>query len=218
MAVPRPLFRHEVIEFQRQHRQWGEIALLQPMSTKLLTWAAVAAVAAVVVFMAFGGYARKETVAGYLAPTAGTAKIFVPRQGTIEAIHVEQGQAVAEGQPLLTVTTQEVAGDGEDVNGAKLATLNEQRELLRRQIAAEDRRTTSEHDRLSALIEGQETGIAELKTQITLQSERRRLSESLVSAAKELSDKGYMADTERKRRLEALLGQRQNVSSLTQQL
>jgi membrane fusion protein len=33
----RELFRTEAIEFHRQHRQWGEVALLQPLSTKVLT-------------------------------------------------------------------------------------------------------------------------------------------------------------------------------------
>lgn len=218
MIPARPLFRQEVIEFQRQHRQWGEIALPQPVSTKVITWASVALVGLIVGYLAVAQYARKETVVGYLAPTAGTAKIFVPRQGTIEAIHVEQGQPVVEGQPLLTVTTQEVAGDGEDVNAAKLAMMTQQRALLTRQIAAEEQRTTSEHGRLSALIGGLETAIAELKSQIAFQNERRRLSESLVTAAKELTDKGYMAETERKRRQEAMLGQRQNVAQLMQQL
>jgi hypothetical protein len=87
----RELFRTEAIEFQRQHRQWGEVALLQPLSTKVLTWFFTVAIALIIVFVSLAQYARKETVVGYLTPTSGTAKIFVPRQGTIEAIHVEQG-------------------------------------------------------------------------------------------------------------------------------
>src|SRR5258706_1974880 len=123
MLPQRSLFRNEAVEFQRSHRQWGDVALLQPMSTKLLTWLFAIVVGAVIVFMSLAEYARKETVSGYLAPTSGTAKIFVPRQGTIEAIHIEQGQPVTEGQPLLTVVTHEVAADGEDINVAKLDTL-----------------------------------------------------------------------------------------------
>jgi hypothetical protein len=34
----RSLFRQEAIEFQQHHRQWGELALLQPLSTKIMTW------------------------------------------------------------------------------------------------------------------------------------------------------------------------------------
>src|SRR6266566_493574 len=85
MTLQPSLFRDQAVEFQRQHRQWGEVALLQPLSTKLLVWFIAAAVAAIVLFLALAQYARKETVVGYLTPTAGTAKVFVPRPGTIQA-------------------------------------------------------------------------------------------------------------------------------------
>jgi membrane fusion protein len=77
-------FRQEVIDFQQQNRQWGRIALLQPLSTKIITWFIAAAVAVIVTFLFLGQYARKETVIGYLTPTAGTAKIFAPQQGIIK--------------------------------------------------------------------------------------------------------------------------------------
>jgi membrane fusion protein len=218
MVPQHSLFRQEAIEFQRYHRQWGEVALLQPVSSKLLSWLLVAAIALVVVFLVLAQYARKETVAGYLAPTLGTAKIFVPRQGAIEAIHVEQGQQVQEGQPLLTVATNDVAADGEDVNVSKLETLTQQRDSLARQIAAEERRTKSERDRLTALIQGSETEISQIEAQITIQSERAKLAESLAASAAQLSNKGYVSEADRKRRQEAALEQKQSVSSLNQQL
>src|SRR5690242_6035529 len=93
-----PLFRQEAIEFQQYHRQWGEVALLQPLSTKLLAWSITAAFVLIILFLVLAQYARKQTVVGYLTPTSGTAKIFVPRQGTIKAIHVAEGQIVEEGQ------------------------------------------------------------------------------------------------------------------------
>jgi membrane fusion protein len=214
----RELFRTEAIDFQRQHRQWGEVALLQPLSTKVLTWFFTVAVALVIVFVSLAQYARKETVVGYLTPTSGTARIFVPRQGIIEAIHVEHGQEVQERQPLLTIATNEVAADGEDINTAKLETLSRQRDLLIQQIAAEEHRTNSERDRLTALIQGLETEITQLDAQIAIQGERSRLTESLVSSAAALAAKGYLSDADHKRRQEAFLEQKQSLSSLSQQL
>jgi len=85
------LFRQEAIDFQQQHRQGGQVTLLQPLSTKIITWF-VAASIAIVIFLSLGQYARKETVIGYLAPTAGTAKIFAFPQGKIKEIYVEGGQ------------------------------------------------------------------------------------------------------------------------------
>ena len=217
MTLQHSLFRQEAIEFQRDQRQWGEVALLQPLSTRLLVWFIAAAVAVIAVFLALAQYARKETVIGYLTPTVGTAKVFAPRPGTIEAIHVEEGQYVQEGQELLTVATGEVSADGEDVNAAKLDALARQKEWLTGQFAAEEHRTASERERLTALIEGLESEVSHLEAQINTQSERVRLAEGLVSSAAQLSAKGYMSDVDRKRRQEALLEQKQNLSALGQQ-
>jgi membrane fusion protein len=112
----RQLFRQEAVEFQHARQQWGDVAALQPLSTKVLTWFLTASVAALIAFGAFAGYVRKETAIGYLTPTTGTAKIFVPRAGTIRQVHVEEGEAVREGQPLLVIDTDQIASDGFDVN------------------------------------------------------------------------------------------------------
>jgi hypothetical protein len=69
------LFRQEAVDFQQHNRQWGQVALLQPLSTKIIAWLVAASVALVVVFLFLAQYARKETVLGYLTPPAGTAKV-----------------------------------------------------------------------------------------------------------------------------------------------
>jgi membrane fusion protein len=121
------LFRQEAIEFQSNNRQWGQVARLQPLSTKLLTWFVTTAVVLIITFLFLGQYARKEKVAGYLTPTSGTAKIFAPQQGTIKAIHVREGEQVQEAQPLLTVETNQIAANGHDVNTTMLNTLRAKR-------------------------------------------------------------------------------------------
>jgi membrane fusion protein len=213
------LFRPEAIEFHRNTRQWGHVAALQPLPTKVMTWFIAVAVALVIPLLFLGQYARKETVVGFLTPTSGTAKIFLPgQQGTIEEVDVKEGQLVREGQPLLTVETSQVAINGQDVNATVLATLLSQQDLLNKQIAREQDRSTVEHERLTAVIGGLETEINRLQSEITTQSERIRISEQLVSATTELHAKGYMTDIEfRKRQLDAL-EQHQSLDALGQQL
>ena len=214
----RLLFRQEAIEFQRHNRQWGRVSYLQPLSTKLLTWFTATAVALTIAFLFVGQYARKETVAGYLTPTSGTAKIFAPQHGTMKQIHVSEGEQVEENQPLLTVETNQIAANGFDVNATMLETLNSQQDLLKRQIAAEEQRTKSEADRLSAVIKGLESEISQLQAQIKTQAERLRVTEEFVTSAVGLKAKGYMADVEFKRREVAVLEQKQNLDALNQQL
>lgn len=52
MTLKLPLFRQEAVDFQQQHRQWGEVALLQPLSAKIAVWFIVGCVALMAIFLA----------------------------------------------------------------------------------------------------------------------------------------------------------------------
>lgn len=105
LMASRQLFRQEAIDFQRGERDFGEITLLQPVSTKLLAWALTAVVAAAIVFLCFAQFSRKQTVAGYLIPASGTMKVFPTREGVVRDLYVEENQHVKAGDPLFTVAT-----------------------------------------------------------------------------------------------------------------
>jgi membrane fusion protein len=212
------LFRQEAVDFQRQTREWGQVALLQPLSTKVTTWLIALVIALAISFLFLGQYSRKETVVGYLTPTSGTSKIFAPQLGTIREIHVSEGEQVSEGQPLLTINTDQIAANGLDVNATMLDTLRSQKDLLTTQIGAEEQRTKSERERLGDMIEGFESEISQLEAQLKIQDERVRVEGEFVTSAAELKKEGYMADADFKRRRVAFLEQQQSLNSLNQQL
>jgi membrane fusion protein len=212
------LFRQEAVDFQRRTREWGQVALLQPLSTKVTTWLIAMIVALAISFLFLGQYSRKETVVGYLTPTSGTSKIFAPQLGTIREIHVSEGEQVSEGQPLLTINTDQIAANGLDVNATMLDTLRSQKDLLTTQIGAEEQRTKSERERLGDMIEGLESEISQLEAQLKIQDERVRVEGEFVTSAAELKKEGYMADADFKRRRVAFLEQQQSLNSLNQQL
>ena len=120
MATRPALFRQEAIDFSRQRSSWGEVVSLQPVSSTIVSWSLVGVVILIFCFLSVAQYARKETVSGYLTPTFGTAKIFVPQQGFIKELKVKEGQEVAEGDPLLTVVTSQITTNGDDVNATLL--------------------------------------------------------------------------------------------------
>jgi membrane fusion protein len=218
MTPRRPLFRQEVIEFQRDARQWGRVVPLQPLPTRLMVWFITVVTASVIAFLFFAQYARKETVTGYLTPVSGTARIFAPQQGTISAIYVEQGQLVEAGQPLLSVTTDQIASNGEDVNATILNTLALQKESLTRQMAAEELRRVSEQDRLTAQMRSLETELGHLNAQIAIQRDRIRVVERILASGAQLTSRGLVSELDQRRREEALLEQRLSLNSLSQQL
>jgi membrane fusion protein len=156
MPVRPALFRQEAIEFQQRHRRWGNVAALQPVSTKIVAWLLAVSAASILFFLLVAQYSRKETAVGYLTPTTGTAKIFASQRGTIQRIYVQEGDRVEEGQPLLAVETNQIAADGVDVNSSMLDTLFAQRELLVKNIAGEEQRALGELvlSRGNLLVEG----------------------------------------------------------------
>jgi membrane fusion protein len=218
MATQPALFRQEAVDFLHQRHSWGEVVSLQPISSMILSWTLASLVAFILVFISIAQYARKETVTGYLTPTSGTAQIVVPQQGFVKELHVKEGQAVAEGDPLLTIVTSQISANGDDVNATVLAALARQREVIERQIAAEERRTASEHERLASTTKGIEGEIAQLEDQRNIQNERLKLSESFVSTGATLIAKGALPAVELKRREQAALEQAQNLASLDQQI
>ncbi len=218
MELQRLLFRQEAIDFQQHHRQWGDVASLQPLSTKIVAWFLAASVAVITAFLFAAQYSRKETAIGYLTPTVGTAKIFAPQRGTVKAVYVEQGDVVRKGQPLLTIETDQIASDGSDVNASILNTLRSQKEIIAENITGEEQRTESERERLTALVRGLEAEISQLQVQIQLQTERLKVAESDVDAANRLRSKGFMPAVEFKRRQVQVLEQKQAISALNQQL
>ena len=212
------LFRPEAIEYQRHHRRWGKVALLQPVSTKFLSWSLVAAIAAIAVFLCLAPYARKQTVIGYLTPASGTAKILASQDGVIQQVYVRQGQDVRKGQPLLTIGTQQMSADGKSVQDEILSVLTGQKTMLQQQIAAEQTRESAERNRLRTLLRGHATEMTILQEKIATQHDRIKLAESLVISATELHDKGYLSNLEYTRRLSGILEEKQSLSTLNQQV
>lgn len=213
----KPLFRREAIEFQQTQRQWGEVVLLQPISTRLLTWFLATSVAAIIVLLAFVEYAQKDTAIGYLSPAAGTAQVSAPLQGVIREIFVKQDEQVTQGQPLFRVATDQLTGGGDDVNQVTLDILVSQKAKLSQQVAAEQKRFDSEKQRLNASLDSLSNEKTLLDSQIAMQSQRIKIGQTLVTVATALAVKGLLSETERGHREQALLDDTQRLASIAQQ-
>ena len=217
-SSPISLFRQEVVDFQQNERQFGQVGLLQPLSVTIMTWFVAIFVVLGIFLLFVSPYSRKATVEGYLKTEGGTAKIFALQRGTITNVQVSEGQDVQKGQPLLTIDTTQITATGEDVNVVILDTLLAQRDQLNRQIAGEEQQMASEQERLARLIEGLNNEISQIEAQIPLQQNRISISDSLVELVAQLVRKGAVTDVEYKRRQADALDQRQGLNSQRQQL
>jgi membrane fusion protein len=211
------LFRQEAIDHQR-FRIWGEVALSLPRSYAPVTSFIALSVLAMVLFVATHSYARKEHAVGFLVPTGGIARVSPPRDGTIIAVHVSEGQHVERGAPLLTVTDAETSDRGENIDDAKADRLREQSDRLNDQIRLEREKSHAEEQRLQSQIAGASTEIAALTRQQVIQRERVEIAHQQLVGAVELANKGYLSRVEMRRRQDAHLAEIQSESSLAKEL
>jgi membrane fusion protein len=211
------LFRQKAIDHQR-FRIWGEVTIALPSSYALVTGFIALSVLAMTFFIATHNYARKEHAVGFLVATEGIARITPPRDGTITAVHVSEGQHVERGAPLLSVTGEETSDRGENIDDAKLGRLREQRDRLKDQMRLEQQKSDSEKQRLESQIQGAEAEITALARQQTIQTDRIEIASQQLAGAIELAGKGYLSKVEMRRRQDAHLAEKQSESALAKEL
>jgi len=212
------LFRREVLEFQQHNRQWGRVVPLQRLSTRLMVWSVSATAAGAIAFLFVAQYARKEIAPGYLAPIAGTARVFASQPGTISSVHVHQGDMVEKGQPLLTVLNSQIAASGEDVNASMLNVLENQKLTLTRTVADDVHRMDAERQRLTEQVQEHESVLVQLNSEAAIQQKRIALLASMVETGAQLRTKGLVSNLDQKHRQEVLLDAQQALLKLFQQI
>jgi len=88
--------------------EWlGSIIIAAPLSRWLLTSLALSLAAAVLLFLFFGHYTRRETVVGQLVPSAGLLNVAAPNVGTIARLQVHDGQRVKAGDVLIEISSEQ---------------------------------------------------------------------------------------------------------------
>jgi membrane fusion protein len=96
------LFRQEVLD-ERKDGQFGQISLIQPTRTWVLASFAAVMALAVVLFLIFGSYTRRNSVTGQLVPVQGLATVVSPANGLLAKVNVVEGGQVAAGDVLAVV-------------------------------------------------------------------------------------------------------------------
>jgi membrane fusion protein len=216
--APRPLFRQEVVAFQQSNRQWGRVVPLQPLPTRAMVWFTTLIAAAIIGFLCFAQYARKQTAAGYLTPAGGSARVFASQPGVVGSVYVRQGDTVTQGQPLLSVLTNQIAGNGQDVNATMLASLQNQVQALTRRISEEVSRSETEQSRLKSQVTEHESIVGQLQGQMTIQKQRLLLNAKSVEAGLRLRPQGLISDVDERHREELVLEQQQALINMQQQI
>jgi len=209
------LFRKEAIHHATR-RLAGEVILATSVPTRILTVLLCLVVLAGGFFAATASYARKETVAGWLTPRAGMIRLAARQGGVVTAIHVREGDVVAVGQPVATLTLSAAleAGDSFEALSESLAA---QGTAARARAAASQASLQAEQRQMTARRAALGRELAELRHRIDLQAERLELARAEVTRAETIAAQGFLPRRELEARRSAALAVEQQASELSAQ-
>lgn len=206
------IFRRQSLDHKRR-RLHGEVMLTQPMAFMVLTLTVTAIVVAGVIYLASGSFARKETVAGWLAPDKGLAQSYAARGGRVTRLHVAQGDRVEKDAPLVSVGL-EMAGAGGSVSDREQIEMRARLEEAEARLAAAESRYDSEEARLKEHLEHSGEEIDAMRASRGLQQEMTRLAERQWKRVKSLAETDAASGLEVDRARQAWISERAALAEL----
>jgi membrane fusion protein len=146
----------------------GRPALALGLPAAFTSISAAAVVAAAVALVTLGGYTRRVDMEGTVLPNTGVIAIAVPSLGRIEALAVQEGDAVKKGDALYTMDVDIITKDG----GSQQRIIEAQtveRDMLAQEIERKTRMNEEAEKELRQKIETTKVEINQLHAQISVQ-------------------------------------------------
>ncbi len=209
------LFRKEAISHATR-RLAGEVVLTSSTPSRVLGALAVAVVVGGAAFASTATYARRETVAGWLAPEAGLIRVPARQGGVVAQVHVKEGQMLRAGQPIATISLSSTlqSGDSYTELSQSFAT---QGAAAQARAGAAQAALDAESRQMRSRRAGLARELLETRRRITLQSQRLDLAEKEVERAETIAAQGFLPRRELEARRSAALAVDQQMSELTAQ-
>src|ERR1043166_4478957 len=107
------LFRPEALRHREERLAGGTLAISSAWQVGAIA-ICIACLIAIATGLASATYAPRQTVAGYLAPERGLAKVYAARPGIVTELLVRDGDLVTSGQLIARISVEQglAAGAG----------------------------------------------------------------------------------------------------------
>lgn len=106
-----PLFRTDAIQAATQ--RYGTPINAPGVGMWLATGFVLIIIGVAAIFLVTTSFPRKETVTGSLIPSRGLLRITSQHSGVVSEVHVEEGDLVRQGDPIVSVSVDSVLDTGE---------------------------------------------------------------------------------------------------------
>jgi membrane fusion protein len=214
MQTDSPIFRSAAQQAQRTETL-GEIILVRPVPLTFLVTAIGGMALALLLFFIFGSYARRITVEGVIMPDSGLVKVYAQQPGIVLRKKVVEGQHVARGMVLYTVSADLRSVAAGSTQAALVERARQRKASLLDEIDKTRALQRGERDTLQAKLGSLRAELAHLDDQFSMQRERAAIAADGVARYRRLLVQDYISTDQFQQRQADLLDQQSKLLGLT---
>jgi membrane fusion protein len=192
--VSNALFRQEALDAQK-HKLMGSVTLCTPPYRWLMIAIVVMLSLAIVLFLLFGTYTKRERVVGQLLPTSGLLNISSPITGTIGEVHVRDGETLAAGTELMSVST-EIATELGSTRLIVDRQLKLQRERFELDLAGQTQLSAEAKQGLTLRAGALRDQLTQIKLQRDQRQRQSELAQRQLTKLQAMREKGYASNSQ----------------------
>ncbi len=207
------LFRREVIDASRD-RLAGTVVAAVPPSSRLYTGLLLGLAFFLLLILIFGSYSSGAAVHGIVAYDGGIARVYSAAPAEVRALHVRNGQPVAAGAPLVTLSLAQ----GVNGVGSQLEQMASQESELSRQLDLAAALGSTEGRGLEQQRASLAAGIASLERQRRIAEGQIGLAEAATRRAADLASQGAGTQRQVEDSRSQWLARRAELESLTERI
>ncbi len=185
------LFRPEAVE-RSKSKPLSSILLIQPVAVNVLTVLSLLIGLALLAFLIFGTYTKKERVTGVLLPNLGLVRVAAPQMGTVIKREVTEGRAVKRGDVLYRISSDRAVGS--EVEGQLASNQSE----LKRQSLEEQLNRQNSMNEISSLQSAQKISalqqqLAQINNELSIYNEQLRIANDVYKRNQALVEEGFIS-------------------------
>jgi membrane fusion protein len=215
--MPRPLFRQEAIDAQRE-KFLGEAIIARPVPAWVFTLLAAGTALLLIAVALWGHYTRRERVEGYLALDAGAARVLLPDAGRVTELLIKEGEEVKAGDPMARISLDRSTGRGASTSEAVAAEMQSRRAILEREQGQLRDLGTQQLEQVRRRAKDLANELGQIDAEMKLQEVRIRSARDQVQRYKGLAgEKQFVSEALVKQKIDEVTDQEIKLQSLHRQ-
>ncbi len=189
-------------------------ALVAPRSGWIAAWGGCLAVAIIVILAIFGRYTQHVTAAGRLVPSHGLLTLTAVESGELKSLHVQQGQAVLEGQVIAEISGELSSASMGGTYASLSAQLLGERDRLRNDLDGSEKMFSHQQRLIEDKMRSLTGQLRQINQQAALQRQHYDINQRLLEKMESLSGTGYVSELQILQQKGALLEQNSQIKAL----